>query len=104
MKKIYILIIVMSIILVAALAYILFLNPGWLRIDFDKESEFSVACEEFGGEWIEEYDECETTSASADIEGLCTEYGGQYHGCASPCRHDSGFGICATVCVQVCSL
>ena len=76
-------------------------------IEFEEDEEIEeedVACAEFGGEWIEEYDECASGYADRDIEGFCTKYNGEYDECASACRHESGFGDCTDDCIAVCSL
>jgi len=57
-------------------------------------------CTSLGGRWLSQYAECERISQSQ-----CTQMFGStatYYSCASPCRHNTGGGACASVCVQVC--
>jgi len=73
-----------------------------LQTDFNYNSD----CTKFGGEWIEEYNECsEGFGTVNDVEGFCTKYNGKYNECDSECRHNSDPEIyCPGVCVQVCSI
>ena len=48
--------------------------------------------------WLLSQQECEYMS-----EESCTARGGQFHPCASPCRHDPGAETCLLSCVPVCS-
>ncbi|MEA3329569.1 MAG: hypothetical protein U9Q06_02385 [Nanoarchaeota archaeon] len=104
MKKIHILIIAILVLLISIFIYILFSNPSLLITGPGGRLDFSEACSEFDGEWIEEYHECATDSASADIKGFCTKFNGEYKECESACRHESHPGDCIDVCVQVCSI
>ncbi len=58
-------------------------------------------CENFGGTFIAEYDECEGID---DVS--CTELGGMFNECASACRHEEPGAdrVCTMQCVQVCTL
>lgn len=55
-------------------------------------------CKQKNGVWLDEYSECQNIS-----EAACTNMGGSFEGCASPCRHNPKAELCATVCVAVCS-
>lgn len=50
------------------------------------------------GRWLLSQQECEYMS-----EESCTARGGQFHSCASPCRHDPMAEACVLSCVPVCS-
>jgi len=104
MKKIYILIIAVLIILISVFVYILFSNPGLLITGPREKLDFNEVCTKFGGEWVKEYNECATDNDSADIKGFCTKFNGKYYECDSACRHESHPGDCIDVCVQVCSI
>ncbi|WP_257295539.1 hypothetical protein [Endozoicomonas sp. YOMI1] len=47
--------------------------------------------------WLEEHQECEFMA-----EETCTELGGEFNPCESPCRHDPDAMVCNLMCVQVC--
>jgi len=64
----------------------------------------SYTCTEYGGEWIEEYNECATDNAEANIKEFCNRFNGKYKECESACRHESTPEDCIDVCVQVCSI
>jgi hypothetical protein len=56
-----------------------------------------LSCEDSGGKWLEEYNECEGIS-----ESECDDLGGNFYPCESACRHDPSADVCIQVCVQVC--
>ncbi len=56
-------------------------------------------CKNMGGTWSEQYKEC-----TGIQEVGCTEIGGRWNECASPCRNDPNAEVCIMMCVQVCSL
>jgi hypothetical protein len=56
-------------------------------------------CEQAGGHWLAEHDECENVT-----EKWCEEQGGSFNACASACRHDPDAQMCTQQCVFVCSL
>lgn len=62
------------------------------------ESSLAELCAEHGGEWLEEYRECEGISEQA-----CTELNGTFNDCASACRNDPDAEFCTMQCVMVCS-
>jgi zinc transport system substrate-binding protein len=64
-----------------------------------EHSELEEKCEEAGGNWLEEFGECENIESAK-----CSELGGEFDGCASPCRHQEDAEVCAQVCVEVCRL
>jgi zinc transport system substrate-binding protein len=55
-------------------------------------------CIGFGGEWIEEHEECEYIS-----ENSCFEIEGSYNECASACRNNPDAENCIMSCVPVCT-
>ena len=57
-------------------------------------------CQNFGGNWISQYDECEMISSEQ-----CSEMNGVYDSCASACRNHPDYPdvICTKQCVPVCS-
>jgi len=65
-----------------------------------KEQNTSLAhtCQEKGGNWIAEFNECEYIK-----ESVCSELGGTFDKCASACRHDPDAEMCTMQCVPVCS-
>jgi hypothetical protein len=61
--------------------------------------EVDVTCEDLGGNYLEEHNECEyLTQEECDI------LGGTFDDCASACRHDPNAEMCIEVCVPVCYL
>ena len=57
-----------------------------------------VICENEGGTWLDEYQECEGVS-----EKFCDMQNGAYEECGSACRHDDPGGLCTLQCVQYCA-
>ena len=66
-----------------------------------KKSDSSVAeeCEEAGGTWLIDYNECEYVGRE-----WCESRGGEFLECESACRHDPEAEICTLQCVLVCKL
>lgn len=60
-----------------------------------------TACEQNGGKWLTQYNECEATSGGLD-EKTCMELGGVHKACDSACRHDPNAQGCIEVCINVC--
>ncbi len=54
-------------------------------------------CHELGGNWLEEFSECEFISAEQ-----CSEMNGVYKECESACRHMPDAEVCIAMCVPVC--
>jgi hypothetical protein len=67
------------------------------RQDEISQGNLQDKCEEYGGQWIEDYTECENIEAER-----CEELGGSYDECASACRHDADADMCIQLCVEVC--
>ncbi len=56
------------------------------------------ACKGANGTWLVDFNECESISAD-----LCQELGGNFNGCASPCRNaPSSDRMCIQQCILVC--
>jgi hypothetical protein len=64
----------------------------------DDGMSIAEKCQEEGGNWLEEYNECEFVE-----ESWCEENNGQFAFCDSACRHDPDAEVCTQQCVQVCS-
>ena len=58
-----------------------------------------INCKQYGGTWLEKYQECEGIGKSA-----CDTLGGNFSECDSACRHDPAANKCITLCVRVCKL
>lgn len=56
-------------------------------------------CNNFGGTWLDEFNECEYISSEQ-----CSELNGEYLECESACRHDPDAEVCTLQCVPVCSI
>ncbi len=56
-----------------------------------------INCEQYGGSWLEQYQECERISKQQ-----CNLLGGSFAECESACRHDPTADKCITLCVGVC--
>ncbi len=58
-------------------------------------------CEQNGGKWLVQYNECEAASGGLD-EKTCKNLGGVHKACDSACRHDPNAQGCIEVCINVC--
>lgn len=68
------------------------------EMDEEQSREYyKEVCEDSGGSWLSNYDECEGIS-----QEVCEINGGGYNSCASACRHVEGNLGCIEVCVEVC--
>jgi hypothetical protein len=54
-------------------------------------------CQKYGGNWLEEFNECESISLEQ-----CSIMNGTFKECESACRHIPDAEICTKQCVQVC--
>jgi hypothetical protein len=54
-------------------------------------------CEKYGGNWLQEFNECELISAEQ-----CSIMNGTFKECESACRHIPDAEICTKQCVPVC--
>jgi hypothetical protein len=61
-------------------------------------AEIAEACLEAGGIYVAEHVECEQIS-----EQTCTDMGGEFDECGSPCRHEPEDVVCAAMCVPLCT-
>lgn len=69
----------------------------------NQATDSQTFCQSNSGTWDSQYQEC-TNLPSSDAQSLCTQAGGVYNECASPCRHNTDLDIgCAAVCVPVCT-
>ena len=61
-------------------------------------------CNDIGGTWLDQYNECESSSRINEFENYCSYYDGIYDGCHSGCRHSPDWPNvdCAAQCVAVC--
>jgi hypothetical protein len=57
-------------------------------------------CDEYGGKWINQYNECEGLNTFQ-----CKDAGGTFNECASNCRHDPDYPnvYCIQLCIPVCT-
>lgn len=60
--------------------------------------QFSEVCQNSGGNWISEFNECENGFDRVSCESL----GGEFNECASACRNNPEAEFCTLQCVQVC--
>lgn len=72
----------------------------------DQNPDYKQLCIERGGLWLTEYLECTSESSPNLNSEWCTDLGGEFSECQSPCRHDpkfqSGEVNCAAICTKVC--
>ena len=81
-------------------------KPSLFQIFLGRMSRSSIqgellrkdSCERSGGTWLEKYQECEHITRQ-----ICTNFGGTFNECDSPCRHDPAADKCITLCVAVCT-
>lgn len=64
----------------------------------EQEVSLARACQNAGGNWLSEHNECEGV-----MEKWCQEQGGSFDSCASACRNDPDAQMCTQQCVLVCS-
>ena len=64
--------------------------------EIDSQLDMQSQCRNHGGEWLPEFNECESIS-----EDQCLEMKGTFKECESACRHDNS-EVCTLQCVQVC--
>lgn len=64
---------------------------------FQEEETPQQACENDGGKWLPQHEECEFMS-----EDRCIETGGEFYSCESACRNDPDAEMCTKQCVPVC--
>lgn len=63
-----------------------------------KTEDKQTSCQQNGGKWLPDYQECENISAET-----CASLSGTFKDCASACRHDPNAEVCIQVCVPICS-
>jgi hypothetical protein len=66
--------------------------------DDDKGGSLAEACQQAGGNWLAEYNECEISDRN-----WCSARNGSFNDCASACRHNPDADLCTQECVFVCS-
>jgi hypothetical protein len=76
-----------------------FLWPSSSLDNEDKLNALAIACQENGGNWLVDFNECENISNQ-----WCLESGGEFKACTSFCRHHQGYPEipCTKQCVSVC--
>ncbi len=67
-------------------------------------SSLKNACQEKGGAWLDQYQECESIPTDKGLDqAACTALGGTFNACDSACRHNTNPHInCMSVCVKTC--
>ncbi|PCI20167.1 hypothetical protein COB64_02550 [Candidatus Wolfebacteria bacterium] len=90
----------LSILIIIAILIIggIVLSQRTASVPLDTSVALAQGCEESGGEWLSEYNECEYGSAE-----WCQESSGEFLSCESVCRHNPDpNAICTEQCVAVC--
>lgn len=82
-------------ILIGVFAFAIFFDSEVLNYS----SELGITCEDFGGDWVADYSECEFLS-----EDYCSLMGGEFFECESACRHELEPGPCVLMCIPVCKI
>jgi len=72
-------------------------EDGLVDADFISLDELVADCEDQGGNWLPEHDECEYVG-----QDWCEEYGATFLECESACRHQPDAQVCTLQCVPVC--
>lgn len=69
-------------------------------------SALKNACQEKGGTWLDQYQECESIPSDKGLDqAACTALGGTFNACDSACRHNNNpQQACPGVCVKTCNL
>ena len=73
-------------------------------MESENKSNIINGCKDIGGNWLDNYYECESASIPDTFENYCRSFGGIYEGCNSPCRNDpvEPVGICTAQCIATC--
>ena len=70
---------------------------GCTKAPIEGSPENQELCENVGGGYNAKFNECVDISEEA-----CLVIGGEWDGCASPCRNDPGADVCILSCALVC--
>lgn len=106
MKKNKIIIFLILIILLAVILFVpasplhQFLPTQTINNEVE-EVNLGNICTASGGTWLGDYKECEGAGDMLSEE-KCTELGGKYFECESPCRHNPQTEMCIKLCMKVC--
>lgn len=70
----------------------------------ENKSNIINGCKNVEGIWIDEFNECESSSVTESFESYCDDVSGTYSSCHSGCRNSPNWsdGICTTKCFAVC--
>lgn len=88
-KLILIILLVFLILIIATVIYNFFPKS--------QKQELKTMCNNYGGIWIEDHNECERISSQN-----CQNMGGTYKECESSCRHSETSDFCTLECIEVC--
>ena len=71
--------------------------------ELENKHDVMNACNDVGV-WLDEFNECESSSITESFENYCNDFDGEYYSCHSGCRHSPDWPqtICAAQCIAVC--
>lgn len=78
-------------------------EKGGIQLPPDQNPDYKQLCMERGGLWLTEYLECGSESSPNLNSEWCTNLGGKFSECQSPCRHDPKFQLGEVNCIMVCT-
>ena len=80
------------------------LNQGIKDTELKNKSEIINGCKDVGGDWLDEYNECESGGITEAFENYCSDFDGTYYSCHSGCRHSPDWPdvVCIAQCFAVC--
>lgn len=97
MKKSTQILLMTLIVAIIILIIVFFIIPPKQTTETPVVNDLATSCQSAGGNWIEQYQECEMIN-----NDWCKENNGTFNECASACRHDLEAEICTLQCVFVC--
>jgi len=75
-----------------------------LHAELKNKSKIINGCKSVGGTWLDDYNECESSSIEKPFENYCDNFNGTYDQCNSSCRHYPAGSdrVCTSQCIAVC--
>ena len=72
--------------------------------ELKNKSDKMIDCNDVGGTWLDEHNECESTGMTEAFENYCNDFNGEYDSCASGCRNNPAEPdqVCTAQCFAVC--
>jgi len=85
------------------------IQRGWIiyenkHPELGNKSEIINGCKDVGGDWLDDYNECESVGITEAFANYCGDFDGTYYSCHSGCRHSPDWPdvVCIAQCFAVC--